>query len=127
MADNSYPKNFRLLSASDFNYLKRGASSFKHRHFRIFYKSSRTSSSKNSRLGIAVSKKVGKAHDRNLCKRVVREQFRKSSLKDDCSIDLLVTISPFFFKNTVNHKKELADSIDFAFSQLVKFSKDSLT
>ncbi len=127
MADSSYPKNFRLLSATDFNYLKKGASSFKHRHFRIFYKNSRISSSKNSRLGIAVSKKVGKAHDRNLCKRVIREQFRKSRLKDEYSFDLLVTVSPFFFKNTVNHKQELAESIDFAFNQLVKFSKDSLT
>ena len=47
------------------------------------------------RIGIAASKKVGKAHDRNTYKRVIREYLRTSELKYK-SFDILFVL---------NHKK----------------------
>ncbi len=127
MADNTFSKSYRLLSAKDFSFLKKNAACFKHRHFRIFYKSSRISTSKNSRIGIAVSKKVGKAHDRNLLKRIVREEFRKSSLRSMVNLDMLLTVSPYFYKNVSDPRVELREAVNFAFSQISKKSKESLT
>ena len=43
----------------------------------------------HARLGLSVSRKVGKAHDRNLWKRLIREAFRRSALRGD-GLDLIV-------------------------------------
>ncbi len=45
----------------------------------------------HARLGIAISKKVGKSHDRNRLKRIIRELFRQHKLKSS-NIDLLVVV-----------------------------------
>lgn len=115
-ADNGFDKSHRLLSASDFSYLKKDAKYFNSKFFRIYYKKSQKNSSQ-SRLGISVTKKVGKAHDRNLCKRIVREVFRCSDYKQT-GIDYMVLISPFFFKNSTDPRAELAQSLSFAFSKI---------
>lgn len=44
-----------------------------------------------SRMGLAISRKVGKAARRNRIKRILREEFRISSLKDQ-GFDFLVTV-----------------------------------
>lgn len=115
-ADNGFDKSHRLLSAFDFSYLKKDAKYFNTRLFRIYYKKSQNNST-ISRLGISVTKKVGKAHDRNLCKRMVREFFRNSTYKHS-GIDYMVLISPFFFKNSQNPNKELPELLNFAFSKI---------
>jgi ribonuclease P protein component len=47
-----------------------------------------------SRLGLVVSKKVGKAHDRNRVKRLVREYFRTHRNDLVSRIDLVVVAKP---------------------------------
>lgn len=64
---------------------------------RIYYKRSRVRQ-QFCRLGIAVSKKVGKANRRNLIKRIIRESFRKN-LELHSGQDLLVVLSPRTLKS----------------------------
>ncbi len=46
------------------------------------------------RLGLTVSKKVGKAHDRNRVKRLVRTWFRQNRERLPRSLDLVVIARP---------------------------------
>lgn len=47
-----------------------------------------------ARLGLTVGRKVGKAHVRNLLKRVVREAFRLEVLTEGKSVDIVVRFFP---------------------------------
>lgn len=78
MADSRFEKKFRLLSASDFSELKVGSLSFKKPSVIIYYKKN---SFNQTRIGLSVPKKLGKAHDRNRLKRIIREYFRNSDYK----------------------------------------------
>ena len=88
--NKKFPKSVRVLQRSHFlSILKQG------RHFlgndvRIEYK--RHSKSPFPKLGITVSRRYGKAHDRNRFKRVVREAFRE--LRGVLPADLELNISP---------------------------------
>ncbi|EPP37001.1 Ribonuclease P protein component [Chlamydia avium] len=75
MCRSTLPKNSRILKRKQFIYVSR---------FGLFCHGSQVdflvSPSRNSRcckLGITVSKKFGKAHERNYFKRIVREAFRQ--------------------------------------------------
>ncbi len=89
MADGRFEKKFRLLSASDFSELKVGSLSFKKASVIIYYKKN---SFNQSRIGLSVTKKLGKAHDRNRLKRILREYFRTSPYKF-LGFDILLVVS----------------------------------
>lgn len=91
MADNTYPKTLRLLSARDFSNLKVDSKLFKKSLLRIYYK---TNSLSHSRLGISVSTRVGKSNIRNRFKRILREEFRLSDLRNK-SLDILFVVQTF--------------------------------
>lgn len=78
MADSRFEKKFRLLSASDFSELKVDSLSFKKPSLIIYYKKNPFN---QTRIGLSVPKKIGKAHDRNRLKRLIRESFRQSNYK----------------------------------------------
>ncbi|EQC43582.1 ribonuclease P protein component [Bacteriovorax sp. Seq25_V] len=115
-ADNGFEKFHRLLSASDFGHLKKNAKYFNTKWLRVYFKKSKLNSV-NSRIGITVTKKVGKAHDRNKCKRLIREFYRCSEYKET-GIDYLILVSPRLFKQSEDPLKDLQSSLEFSFSKI---------
>jgi ribonuclease P protein component len=89
VADFGFEKKFRLLSARDFEELKVGSSSYKKAALIVYYKKN---SFNQSRIGLSVPKKIGKSHDRNRVKRLMREFFRTSPYKF-LGTDILLVVS----------------------------------
>lgn len=89
MADFGFEKKFRLLSARDFDELKIGSSSYKKAALIVYYKKN---SFNQSRIGLSIPKKIGKSHDRNRLKRIMREFFRTSPFKT-LGTDILLVVS----------------------------------
>ena len=89
MADFGFEKKFRLLSAKDFDELKVGSTSYKKAALIVYYKKN---SYNQSRIGLSVPKKIGKSHDRNRLKRLLREYFRTSPYKF-LGYDILLVVS----------------------------------
>ena len=97
MVDSKFEKQFRLLSASDFKNLRVGSSSYKKPSLIIYFKKN---SFNQTRIGISASKKVGKSHDRNRIKRIIREYFRTSPFKF-YGYDILFVVS---WAKSINHE-----------------------
>jgi ribonuclease P protein component len=120
MDNCNFPKEHRLLSSPDFNYLKKGAQSFRMPYMRAFYKPTMKDST-HSRVGLAISKKVGKAHRRNRLKRILREEYRASEFKE-FGLDVLITISPFLDRKQSEASADLAirENVQSLFLKLSK-------
>jgi len=117
MVDFSFGKNFRLLSANDFHYLRSESSTVKSKWLRIYFKPSRLNQ-EETRLGLSVSKKVGPAVTRNRTKRLLKEVFRIEGPKN-IGLDLMVVVSPFLYKN-FEKSKDAEDSLKGSFKKLLK-------
>ncbi len=87
-----FGKERRLLTSQDFGRLRTGARLAQSSYFRAYYRSTATKSS-HTRIGLSVSKKVGKAVTRNRVKRHLREEFRLS-LHREKGLDVLFVVSP---------------------------------
>ena len=83
-------KEYRVKKSQDFDNIIRNKQSFANRQFVIYYQENKLD---HMRLGISVSKKLGKAHERNRLKRYVRESFktRKDFLKN---YDIIIIVRP---------------------------------
>ncbi len=76
MQEYSFPKTCRLLKSFEFREVSKGG----RRHYGRLLTIHWTESPKApSKLGITVTKKFGKSHERNLFKRRIREIFRQTS------------------------------------------------
>lgn len=84
-----FPKSARILTSSHYQFLRKHSE-------RLFGKQIimdiRQGNSKDPRLGLTVSKKFGKAHERNRFKRIVREAFRE--IYSTLPSDLEMNVSP---------------------------------
>jgi ribonuclease P protein component len=87
MGEYGFPKENRLLSSRDFQRVYRRGRLFQDRYFRIFY----LERPGPPRLGLTVSRKLGKAVARNRIKRVIREAFR---LNKELFMDLDLIVQP---------------------------------
>lgn len=83
-------KEYRVKKSQDFDNIIRKKQSFANRQFVIYYQENKLD---HMRLGISVSKKLGKAYERNRLKRYVRESFktRKDFLKN---YDIIIIVRP---------------------------------
>ena len=82
-----FSKSSRLLRRSEYRKLYHSSTTIAGRYLVLDYYNS---SSLCPKLGITVTKKYGKAHERNRFKRLVREAFRKtqSMLPEDLEINV---------------------------------------
>lgn len=91
-----FPKTARILHRSHFINLIKQSQRFLGNDVRVEYRrqfrQSRESRPSSPKLGITVSRRYGKSHDRNRFKRVVREAFRE--LSSSMPADLELHISP---------------------------------
>jgi len=69
------PKNFRLRKNLDFRRIYRSSKSIANQDLVLYIKKNYYSN--NTRIGFSISKKIGKANERNLLKRQLREVIRK--------------------------------------------------
>jgi ribonuclease P protein component len=83
-----FPKTARVLLKRHFQRIMKAGAKMPGFHILIYY---RMHSFSQPRLGITVSKKHGKAHDRNRFKRVVREAFRQCQhhLPQDIEVNVM--------------------------------------
>ncbi|HEV3269606.1 MAG TPA: ribonuclease P protein component [Candidatus Rhabdochlamydia sp.] len=84
-----FPKSARILKSSHFRRLTKSNRRIFGEMISVDFQHSK---GLDSKLGITVSKKFGKAHDRNRFKRVVREVFRE--MRAHLPIGLEINISP---------------------------------
>ena len=89
IATGKFPKSARILTSSHYTFLRRNSSRLFGELISIDIRQGRSHSPK---LGLTVSKKYGKAHDRNRFKRVVREAFRE--LSSSLPVELEMNICP---------------------------------
>jgi ribonuclease P protein component len=82
-----FPKSARILTSSQYKFFHRNSNRLIGELVSIDFRQGRAPSPK---LGLTVSKKFGKAHDRNRFKRVVREAFRElySKLPENLEINV---------------------------------------
>lgn len=105
MAERGFEKKFRLLSARDFDELKVGSSSYKKPALIVYFKKN---SYNQSRIGLSIPKKIGKSHDRNRLKRLMREFFRTSPYKF-LGYDILLVVS--WSRNLQPESSEVKESV----------------
>lgn len=82
-----FPKRLRLIQSQDFLDCKARGKRRASQHLTVWF---RSNGKDHARLGLAVSRKVGKAHDRNRFKRRVRELFRQGLVPFRVGYDYVV-------------------------------------
>jgi ribonuclease P protein component len=61
-------------------------------HFPLFTVFARQNAQAQSRLGVTVTKRIGRAVVRNRCKRLVKEVFRRNKWRLPAKLDLVVNV-----------------------------------
>lgn len=88
----TFLKSHRLILKKDFEYMKSNSSHFREEFVLFVHKPSRIEAATDNRIGFIVSKKNGNAVRRNKIKRILRNLFRSSKLRErpESPRDLLI-------------------------------------
>src|SRR5690606_23025873 len=87
--DERFRKDERLRKRSDFLRTQRKGGRHSGKHMTVY---ARPNKAGCSRLGVTVSRKVGKAHERNMWKRRLREIFRRNKQRFASGFDFVVIV-----------------------------------
>jgi len=113
MKQNSFSRLHKILKERDFRLLLKKGKRFKTKSFTFFVL---PSSLHRSRLGVSISKKVGRAHDRNRVKRILREGYRQTRFLP--ILDTLVVVnSRNAVDDNVNLFQEFNLFVDWVFNR----------
>jgi len=106
LGEYSFPKATRILKRPEFIRLSKSGAKIQNRHFIFLYS---RSNREYSRIGITVSRKVGKAVLRNRIKRLVREHFRlnRHHLAGHWDINIIANTDIYFDENIALLEKVL--------------------
>ena len=112
MSSYSFPKAERLLKRADFLRL---SVSGKKIQTRFFIAAVLDGTKENNRIGITVSKRVGKAVERNRIKRLVREYYRhrRKTLSGNRDINIIARKYVKFLSNS-----KVVEALDELFARL---------
>jgi len=106
-----FPPNLRIRSASDFSVAMKKGKKYETQLFSLYVSEN---SLNKIRLGLVVSKNVGNSVRRNRAKRLLREVFKKISLRLGCGLEIVVVAKPEINKcNFEDIKNELDDFLSF--------------
>jgi len=103
----SFPKGLRVLSRRHFRYISMKGCLFQGKTLYMRY----TIQSGPSKLGIVISRKYGKAHERNYCKRLIREAFRMQYAFFPPGVH--ISVSPRIPRTPANLQQIQTDFISF--------------
>lgn len=104
---SKFPKSCRVLKSGHFKNILRAGNRLLGEWISVDFRLGKTPW---PRLGITVSRKYGKAHDRNRLKRLVRESFREKY--KDLPPSLEMNVSPRKFHPELDKKMMIADFED---------------
>ncbi|MED5579904.1 MAG: ribonuclease P protein component [Nitrospinota bacterium] len=106
-----FPPNLRIRSASDFSVAMKKGKKYETQLFSLYVSEN---SLNKIRLGLVVSKNVGNSVRRNRAKRLLREVFKKISLRLECGFEIVVVAKPEINEcNFEDIKNELDDFLSF--------------
>jgi len=108
----SFPKAERLLKRADFLRLSRSGKKIR---TRFFIAAVLDGTKENNRIGITVSKRVGKAVERNRIKRLIREYYRhrRKTLSGNRDINIIARKYVKFLSNS-----KVVEALDELFARL---------
>lgn len=112
MGSYSFPKTERLLKRASFLKLSRFGKKIQ---TRCFIAKIQQGDTENNRIGITVSKRVGKAVERNRIKRLIREYYRNTqrSLKGNRDINIIAKNHAAGLEN-----RQVFDELDILFTKI---------
>ena len=115
---NAFTKDDRLLKRSDFLRLSRYGKRIQNRYFIVYISKNDL---KRCRLGITVTRKVGKAVKRNRIKRLAREHFRQNRhiFRDHWDISLIAKRESAHISN-----KALLSALENIFVRIASYQPD---
>ncbi len=112
MGSYSFPKTERLLKRADFLKLSKFGKKIQTRFFIALLADGKTG---KNRIGITVSKRVGKAVERNRIKRIIREFYRYEKSRFSGNRDINIIARDYAAKLS---NRQLADELNKLFGKI---------